>query len=360
MDVNLRDATTPCPGCGRQIPLSAAACPLCGAAADTTSTFLSMRYPAGGGGAIDQQTAAFFRSDLPDPVPADVDDLLGRTTLVRVSELVFRDNAGRFEPLFEVARPAGLAAFRTALRVRPENYGHAMTIETHRVECLRGSESLATLELVVAYVLRWPGRWRSDGLVADPGAVGEVFAAHGCPALRAKLEWDRADEARRQAEYETWLRTWEATVPPDLAPLVDDLSHEHYAAESPARDRALAVLADAYPSVSTRILALFAWFGHGTGPWNPCRSVELAPFCVLQAFPHETIIAALRRPDLTTQQLEGAARFLCQWVHPRWRPQHPPEIPADVRDRLWQHVLASGNEDKIRSAATTFGGPPSV
>src|SRR3954447_2315116 len=87
MTPDLTTALTPCPRCGRDISLHLATCPACGSPADTASPFLRIRYAAGGAGMVDQPTAAFLRSGLPEPSQAALDDLLERTTSVTLMEL---------------------------------------------------------------------------------------------------------------------------------------------------------------------------------------------------------------------------------------------------------------------------------
>ena len=72
METDLGDALTPCPGCGQDVPVAAAVCPRCGAAADTDKSFLAVRSPGGGSGMVDRMTAAFLRSRFPDPQQSDL------------------------------------------------------------------------------------------------------------------------------------------------------------------------------------------------------------------------------------------------------------------------------------------------
>jgi hypothetical protein len=354
MDASLKDAVTPCPGCHRDVPLTVDICPHCGTSANTTTPLLSFHYPGGGGGMIDQLTVSFLRSKLGDPIPDDLEDLLKRTTCIRVSELIVREGRGRFEPVLEFSSAADLAEFRNVLRVRSESRGHLMAMESHHIECLSGEHLLATLQLVGPGVLRWPDRWQSDAALVDQDALADFFKSHGYPQLRSTLDQAREQAARREVDVAAWRRTWEAAAPAGLLPLVEELDHNCYAPTSPGRDKALQILSNQDPTPEAQALTLFRWFGHSLGPWSGFPSSEMAPKSLLEMLPHEVLIAALRRDDLTVQQKEGAARFFC-WVSWERRSKNVPEIPADIRQRLWEYVQATGNEDKIRQASRVLG-----
>jgi hypothetical protein len=138
---------------------------------------------------------------------------------------------------------------------------------------------------------------------------------------------------------------------------VDALSSQRYAPDTSERDRALRILATAYPSTDLQIVALFGWYGHSLGPWSGYPSDEVVPEYLLEAFSHDEVLAAVRRASLTASQLEGAARFFCRWSYDpvRKKKANPPLLPADVRQKLWAYVKSTGDEDKIRQAQRIFG-----
>lgn len=356
MNLDLSQALTRCPGCGQDILLSLSKCPNCGAAADTSSLFLSMRYPAGGGGMIDQQTASFLRSSAPEPSQAVLDALLDRTDGVILKELVVREKIGNWEPVLEITSPAHLASLRSALRINPTQ-GHLMSAPSHALECRASDNSVVTLELVGLFVLRWPGRWKSDATLAEPDALADFFSSLGYRRLREDLDKRRVDAERRARENKTWARSWNAATPAGLAGVVESLSHERYALEAPERDRALRILATVYPSIEEQILALFGWYAHSLGPWSGFPSEEVVPEYLLEAFSQDAVVAAARRSDLTANQLEGAARFFCRWAYDPVRKKKVklPSLPADVRQKLWAYVTSTGDQNKIQRAQRILG-----
>ena len=191
MEPNLSDALVPCPGCRREIPLRLAKCPHCGAAGDTSSAFLSFRYPGGGGGMADQATAAFLRSQLPDPSQESIDALLSRTTSITLCELVVRDQKGTFEPVLAIESPEEIAEFRAIFRISSAG-GHLMSFHEHEIRCFAGDTLLDTLALVRPSVLRWNKRWKSDATISDPDALANFFARHGYSKLRERIDRDRS------------------------------------------------------------------------------------------------------------------------------------------------------------------------
>jgi hypothetical protein len=306
---------------------------------------------------VDQQTAAFLRSDLSDPSQDVLDSVLARTIMVTLKELVFHEGRGTFQDVLKITSPEAVARLRSVLRLRAEPMGHLMTHESHQLECHAGKESLATILLIGPSVVRWPNRWKSDAVFADSDAVAAFFLSEGYARFREQLDEARVKAERRMREVAAWAHTWNAATPDGLADLVPELSFERYAPTSPSRDQALRALAVAYPSTDAQILALFRWYGHSRGPWSGYPSEESVPEYLLEAFPHDRVAAVAGRADLTENQLEGAARFLCHRVYDpvRKRPRKRQAIPAHVRERLWTYMKSTADADKIRRAEGILG-----
>lgn len=259
MDADFSHALTTCPGCGRDVLLSSDTCPHCDAPADTTSTFVSFRYPGGGVGAADQITCDFLRSKKDDPDPKDLRAVFDRTTRVRLTELIFRDNHGEFEQVLEIVSPENIADLSEALAIRIEPLGHLMTIESHRIELFAGAELLATVAMIQTGFLRWD-RWRSDAVVADPERLADAFVAYGYPKLREMLDSEREYAERRAWETQQWLTTWERHSHPALLEYVEDLMWQHLDPNSPVRARAIQVLSESIPDEHDQIRLLLGWY----------------------------------------------------------------------------------------------------
>ena len=145
---------------------------------------------------IDQRTAAFFRSNLPQPTQSVLDELVDHSTRILILESVLHGNRINFEPILEISAPEDRAALRSALRIEASE-GHMMSFEDRRLLFFAGEHSLATLGLIRAYVLRWSKRWKHDAHLLDPDAIAEFLAVRGHPELREELHRDRElDEGR--------------------------------------------------------------------------------------------------------------------------------------------------------------------
>ena len=81
------------------------------------------------------------------------------------------------------------------------------------------------------------------------------------------------------------------------------------------------------------------------------------PEYLLEAFSHDDVVAAARHPNLTANQLEGAARFFCRWAYDPVRKKKVdlPPVPNDVRQKLWAYVTSTGDEDKMQRAKRILG-----
>ncbi len=135
--------------------------------------------------------------------------------------------------------------------------------------------------------------------------------------------------------------------------------------------------AQAYPDQQDRILALFAWFGSGAGPWLGCPAYEQTPEYLLLQESVEELVDVLQSQSLSEEELEGAARFFAGTdfakhvageqtdpleavtdtqmavFHPS-RSGEPAPILIDLRRRLAAHCQKSSDEDKRSRAESAF------
>lgn len=350
MDASLVDALTCCPACKQHVLLSNMYCPYCNAAADTTSAFLSFRRPDGSAGMIDQLTTAYLRSPHSEPNQTDLDKLISTTSRVQIMEMVFLDNRGTFQPRLEFAKANDLSMLWKCLAIQPTSW-HLMMIGEVCIEFYNLEERLARIEIVGTNLLRWSERWKTDARLTNPILLAEFLQSQGFGRLREDMDLDVEQERKSNAQHAAWLATWETATPPGLSPLVEDLSNEIYSSKPIALPRALAVLAEQYASRDEQILALFAWYGHGSGPWSGYPCSEAAPEVMLQTFSADELHRAMESQTLSAQHLEGVARFMSRWVpkqHERARRQLIDEVRSSrIRDIVLAHVQSSGNASKI-------------
>src|SRR5262249_6326847 len=122
MDDSLGDAFTSCPACQQDVLLTQICCPYCNASADTTSAFLSFRRRDGSAGMIDQLTAAYLRSQHPEPNQLDLDKLISTTSRVQIMEMIFQDNIGKLQPALELTKADELSMLWKCLVINPTSW----------------------------------------------------------------------------------------------------------------------------------------------------------------------------------------------------------------------------------------------
>jgi hypothetical protein len=351
-------ALTPCPACKQDVLLTDIHCPHCDAAADTTSSFLSFKRPDGSAGMIDQLTVAYLRSQHSQPAQTDLDQLFATTARIQFMEMVFEDRTGRFQPRLEFTKTDDLSALRRCLVIEAST-GHAMMMGEFCFEFYHLDGLVARIEIVGTGLLRWSDRWKNDAYLTDPLILAEFLKSHGFAKLRETIDRDAEAEIEIIAAHAAWVATWEPAIPAGLAPLIVELSEEIYAPEPQARPRALALLAAQYPSVDEQILALFAWYGHGSGPWSGFPSSEVAPESMLESFAVEQLVHALESQNLSRQHLEGAARFVSRWVSKPSQRVHRELInrfrTSRMRHQILSYVQSTEDSSKIEAITRILG-----
>jgi hypothetical protein len=356
MKSDFANALTPCPACGKPAPLAAAACPHCNAPADTTSSFLSFRRPDGSAGMIDQETASFFRSTKPLPAQADIDQLFTTASRVQFLELIFENRTGAFVPRLTLTAEQ-LPELRQHLQIH-ESLGHLMTFPQHRLDFYAADALIASVQIVAAFVLRWPDRWKTDAQLSNPRSLAAFLNSHGYPNLLQQITRAEEDNRRQDAARAAWLATWTPAIPDGLAPFLDRLVEETHDPSPRTLPYALNVLSRHYPNPDEKILILFAWYGHARGPWSGFPSVESVAEFLLRSFTLEQQLHALQSRPLTPQHLEGAARFLAYWNYPSLRNPNVPQLaqllPGALREQLLTHLRAQGDAAKLRQLLAAF------
>jgi hypothetical protein len=100
---------------------------------------------------------------------------------------------------------------------------------------------------------------------------------------------------------------------------------------------------------------LLNWFGSGEGPWSGFPSYESTAEELLLLHKTDAILQAIRNTKLTEEQVEGTARLFGGWDFSKQRPNDLSLLPQDLKKRLLEHSLKSGDEDKKDRATRAFG-----
>jgi hypothetical protein len=190
----------------------------------------------------------------------------------------------------------------------------------------------------------------ADRLVADLSAGGTaeklnaILSANHLPLSRSAMALETARE-----QFEVSESRWLAAMPSALKPLWSEAVKDNKPHLEPLRT----ALVGEFPNEQPRILALYAWFGSGEGPWSGFPSYETVAEELLLEFQTEALIEAAEATR-SAQQLEGAARLFGGWSFSQGRPGDLARLPPDLKRRLLAHSLQSADEDKRSRAHHAF------
>lgn len=311
--------------------------------------------PDGHKGLMDEKTRDYLRSTAPQPTQAALTTLLGRIARVRVVTPMEHDL------LSEVQDPDAITEFRRVLAIdETRAMGHCMCIGDPHLELFEpgASAPAATIGVHHGFAIRWDV-WKDDAHLADGMALLRWLAAHGAPQALQQAE---EDERRANEEQRAW-ESWRAACPASLRPMLDEMLGAEdgpngwavFGGAGAAVDkpppawfaRAEVALTAEIPETTSRVLALFGWFGQG-GRWSGYSPYELLPQEFLSRVPTESLIAALLARPLTPAQLSGAARHFCCVRSPDCH------LPDSLRETFLRRALATGDEDRVTRASAAL------
>ena len=194
-------------------------------------------------------------------------------------------------------------------------------------------------------------------MIADMRARGTgetlnaILSAHKVPLSRSTMQLQDSREKSKLAESR-----WLAAMPPALKPLwpqVRERSGVDPVGAIRNLDPLRTALSQEFPDERSRVLALYAWFGSGEGPWSGFPSYEQVAEELLLDFPTEALIKAAEATE-SAQEQEGAARLFGGWEISQRRPSDLAHLPPDLKERLLAHSLESADEDKRSRAHHAF------
>lgn len=210
----------------------------------------------------------------------------------------------------------------------------------------------ADYDLLLCYECHQLYVYRGDRVIAELGARGSpkvldaMLTAAKLPLSRSGKELVEQQKAA-QGAYARWMDA----MPGSLKPLWNVALRNVLSPEvQPLRS----ALAGQFPDTRARILALYAWFGSGSGPWSGFPSYESVAERLLLDFPTDKLIATASGTRLSEQQTEGAARLFAGWTLYTERPEDRDSVPPDLRKLLLEHTLKSKDEDKVARAKKAF------
>lgn len=249
-----------------------------------------------------------------------------------------------------------IAAFRDAVTIVPPKDGegfHCMCLGTPAVRLYSGEKEVVLVTNHHGQSIR-TSLWTSDARLKDQESWLRWFDARGMKEPRAEVS--RANEEAKT--FQGWRERWNASMPESIRLLTDrSWESEWNASLEPVR----AKLTEEFPDKRARVLALFNWFGSGSGAWSGFPGYEEIPEKLLLEFTTPELAEAAQAPNLTQAQLEGAARLFAGWSFSQERPKDVAKLPRSLKQTLLRHALNSpkqgtwNDDDKRERAQKAFG-----
>ena len=254
------------------------------------------------------------------------------------------DNA---DTLFESNNKNDLKALSAALDIKePGQWMRCMCIGDPAIFVYQDDELLVLITNHHAQTIR-VSIWDTDVFINDTEKWLNWFDARDITGPRKEMLDAEIRAIERQARWERW----KDAVPSVLRkPLMDYEGDLMYMSTQSLHEK----LAEKLPTKHSQILALLHWFGSGTGRWSGYPTYETVTENMLLDHDLADILTVLQLPELSAEQLEGAARLLVFWDFPPEDPNGQEQIPVEIKQRLWEHIKYTNDEDKLGRASKAF------
>lgn len=184
------------------------------------------------------------------------------------------------------------------------------------------------------------------GATGSPNVLNELLTSLHIP-LSHSLEDMEASKQEEQKKSDEGMKRWLPVMPASIR-RVWDVDQQFRMGICPSR-KPLGDLKEALqaeiPDRDARIRRLLVLYGSGTGPWSGFPEYECISEVLLQDYPTEHIVAVAQAPDASDAMLEGAARYLGGWDLAHRHPQDLRLIPAQLKKRLLEHTLRTGDPE---------------
>ena len=283
-----------------------------------------------------------------------LNDMLAKVTRVRIlRDGVKEEELLGNEVLLDTSEPEALEGLKAALQVlEPEVKGitvHCMCYGSFAFEFFSGKHRVAVIALHHESSIRWSA-WNSDAELKKNLDLLEWCASYG--VHQPMQEFQKSIASQGEAYFISLRRKeWKAAMPQCLLP--------HWLEMIDPKDNTIAVswmstLEGALPDIDKRILSLLEWYGSRGGPWNGVPPYESAPGLLLLLLPTQHIVEVLSSAALSPEQLEGAARYFAGELFHLHKPTDFQLVPPELKKRLLQHVLKSGEMDNRAKAVHAF------
>jgi hypothetical protein len=264
-------------------------------------------------GLMDQITYEYLTSEKNNPTQASLDEILYKTTKITIS-MPHHDEEQRrlyYKKAFEYNNPEEVRELTSFFRVDEEKIaGHLMSIPDMYFEFYNDDDLLANIAYISCCWIRWDMNWKGDGILEDSMPLMKWLDSKG---ITEPLEY-YYESVERGKKDKAIQEHWEKGMPEyiikhwnRMEKIVncDFLDYSHL-------KKLLKELKAHYKDDQKLILALFNWFGHGSGLWSGHPSTESIPHDMLIQFPMDLLVNIALENDLNEWQLKGAAHFFGQ------------------------------------------------
>jgi len=214
-----------------------------------------------------------------------------------------------------------------------------------------GEEVLLALTLHHGLTIRCDA-WSADGVLRDAEGLWRWLWERGVQSPQE----DRAFEVAEHAEWDAAVKQWIAAMPAPLQPIVHPIGPTGCSSgrlDLSALATASEVLARAFPSEAERVLALYRWFGCGTGVWSGYHSYESFALQILMEYPTPSLINAVKPlGEQDAPVLEGFMRLCCSWeFRKRLRAKKNRHLfDEPLQQAMLDYAAESDDEDKAWAA----------
>ena len=204
--------------------------------------------------------------------------------------------------------------------------------------------------IILGIMLFSGGEARACALCFDDAPIEEKLRLQALDAALAR---------QSNIDYQRWLEAMPESVRPLWARL--NAKEEWFRVFEDKKSAILRTfqkaLKEEFPDIRQRILALYAWYGSGSGYWSGYPIYEIPAENLLLQYPTDLLLEAALTEPLSEAQTEGAARLFAGWDFRRDRPEDNKFLPRELKAKLLEHSLRTAvNDDKTGRAERAFGG----
>lgn len=243
--------------------------------------------------------------------------------------------------LFESRRREDLESLRACVRFREDTKGgHCMCWGTLAFVFFRDEKRLAVLGFHHGLSFRWD-RWLGDGQLLENQGILDWLSERGINGPAQEVEQMKQQQALAEQQYQRWCET----LPLCLEPFEPEIR----SITSQRRSMLQQAIEEAHPNPQERTRLLCAWYGHGVDTWARYPSYEAEPRMMLDRIPVEVLIQALDGVELSTEELEGAARYFSDWHFQKRFGAAWKCLPPPLSQRLLEYALQTETEPENAS-----------